>query len=85
MNQVEQEATLAALEYHGYRNIRFVNNQFCGIMRQIYTVGVFYGMTEGRIAGRYCFDTVLNAELFLETWDGLTPPEIGVDGCKAIK
>ena len=80
-----EKALLAVLEYHGYRNIRYVNKQFCGIMRQIYTVGVFYGMTENRIAGRFCFDTEQNAELFLEEWDGETPPVVGVDGCQVVK
>jgi len=76
---------LAELEYHGYKNIRFVNMQFCGIMRMVYTVGVFYGLDEYGRRGRFCFDTEQNAELFLADWDGETPPVVGVDGCKAVK
>lgn len=79
------ELLLATLEYHGYKNIRFVNNMHCGIMRMIYTVGLFYGLDDTGYSGRFCFDTEQNAELFLETWDGETVPEIGVDGCKAVK
>lgn len=76
---------LGELEAHGYQNIRFVNMQFCGIRRMMYTVGVFYGLDETGCRGRICFDTAQNAALFLAEWDGETAPEIGVDGCKAIK
>lgn len=69
----------------GYRNIRFVNRQYCGTLQQVYTHGVFYGLDETGSLGRYCFDTEQNATLFLAAWDGKTPPVVGVDGCKAIK
>ncbi len=80
-----RDATLAALEYHGYRNIRFVNNQFCGIMRQIYTVAVFYGLDDAGNKGMIHFDTDQHAVEFLAAWDGETMPTVGVDGCKAVK
>ena len=57
----------------------------CGLRRFIYTVGVCYGLDETGCAGRFCFDTEQNARLFLMDWDGSTPAEVGIDGCKAIK
>ena len=79
------ELLLATLEYHGYKNIRYVNNQFCGIMRQIYTVAVFYGLDDQGNKGMIHFDTEENAEIFLAAWDGETMPLVGAKGCKAVK
>lgn len=69
-----------------YRSLRNIDGMLCGIMGQVYTVGVFYGIDEiGNNEGRICFDTYQNAELFLQDWDGHTLPVVGEDGCKAVK
>lgn len=73
------------LANHGYTNLREINGIACGVMRMLFTHGVCYGLDEYGYAGRYCFDTHLNASLFLKEWDGVTDPVIGEDGCKAIK
>lgn len=57
----------------------------CGILRFIYTVGVCYGLDETGRRGRFCFDTMQNAQLFLKDWNGVTLPKVGEDGCTAIK
>ncbi len=85
MNLHDRLVIEAALEYHGYRNIRFVNNQFCGIMRQIYTVAVFYGLDDQGNKGMIHFDTDQHAVEFLAAWDGETMPIVGANGCKAVK
>lgn len=68
-----------------YQNIRVIDDMICGTARMIYTTGVFYNLDYCGYSGRFCFDTELNAALFLRDWDGVTPPTIGIDGCKAIK
>ena len=70
---------------NGYENVREIDGVVCGTMRFVYTVGVCYGIDETGYRGRFCFDNHLYALLFLNEWDGQTPPIIGEDGCKAIK
>jgi len=76
------EQTLAG---HGYTELRVINGMVCGLSRFIYTVGVCYGLDSTGYVGRYCFDTHQNASLFLKDWDGVSTPEVGIDGCTAIK
>lgn len=73
------------LDANGYKELRVIDGQLCGIQRFIYTVGVCYGLDSTGYVGRFCFDTWANASLFLREWDGITLPEVGVDGCTAIK
>ena len=80
MSKLEQTLT-----ENGYEEIRIINGMVCGIHRFIYTCGVCYGLDDTGYVGRYCFDSAGYASLFLRDWDGLTTPEIGVDGCTAIK
>jgi hypothetical protein len=70
----------------GYGKLREIPNRgLCGVFRFLFTVGVVYGIDEVGYKGRYCFDTALNAGLFLEDWDGITLPVVGIDGCTALK
>lgn len=74
------------LDENGYTDLRYVEGWgICGITRMIFTVGVCYGMDETGRKGRFCFGTYIDAQLFLRDWDGSTLPEVGVDGCKALK
>lgn len=74
------------LEGYGYEHVREVEGWgWCGISRFMFTCGVCYGMDETGRKGRFCFDTMMDAELFLRDWDGTTIPEVGVDGCTAVK
>ena len=70
---------------HGYAHPRDIDGVTCGLYRMLFTVGVFYDIDDGGSAGRICFDTWQNAELFLKDWDARSIPEVGVDGVKAIK
>lgn len=70
----------------GYSDLKLVGDRgVCGIIRFMYTVGVCYGMDATGREGRFCFDTMQNAQLFLKDWNGITEPTIGEDGCTAIK
>lgn len=73
------------LDSMGYTHIREVNGLVCGCRRYFYTVGVCIGLDEYGMSGRYCFDDMLSAALFIRDWDGVTPPVVGEDGCTAIK
>lgn len=71
---------------NGYSDLRLVPGRgVCGILRFMYTCGVCYGMDATGREGRFCFDTMQNAQLFLHDWDGTTEPTVGLDGCTAIK
>lgn len=72
-------------ESHGYTNIRYVGDMWCGVNRFMYTCGVCYGLDECGYRGRFCFDTMQNATLFLQDWNGVTLPVVGEDGCTAVK
>lgn len=74
------------LRDNGYRELREVEGRgVCGLQRFLYTVGVCVGLDKTGYRGRFCFDTWSNASLFLKEWDGETMPEVGLDGCTAIK
>ena len=86
LQMLTEDRKLALKIYENcYRNLRLVNGAWCGTQRFIYTVGVCLGLDDSGYQNRFCFDSEQNAALFLKEWDGATLPEIGVDGCKAIK
>jgi hypothetical protein len=70
----------------GYSDIKHVVGfGVCGILRFMYTVGVCHGLDMHGLKGRFCFNSMQNAQLFLKDWDGTTSPTVGDDGCTAIK
>lgn len=70
----------------GYTDIKkWEKYGWCAINRYIFTVGFLIGMDRTGMKGRFCFDTMANAKLFAENWDGETFPVAGLDGCTAIK
>lgn len=74
------------LEDMGYEDVRYIEPAgWCGVMRMLYTCGVCFNLTEHSVGGRFCFDTLACARLFLADWDGKTYPTVGEDGCTAIK
>jgi hypothetical protein len=84
---LNRETLKAVLEIvHGYEHVREIDGLgFVGLSRFIFTVGVLWGLDESGYKGRFCFDTHMDAELFLREWDGTTYPVVGEDGCTAIK
>jgi hypothetical protein len=74
------------LTREGYSDLKLCGDAgVCGVLRFMYTCGVCYGMDKDGRKGRFCFDTMQNAQLFIKDWDGTTAPTVGVDGCTAIK
>ena len=73
-------------ELLGYTDIReVIPNYWCGIYRYLSTYGVCIGLDASGHQGRFCFDTYLNAQLFLRDWKGFELPVVGDDGCTAVK
>ncbi len=69
----------------GYRDVKLFGGQLSGIYRFIFTYGICIGLDSTGYKKRFCFDTYSNAKLFLDEWDGVSLPEIGLDGSTAIK
>lgn len=60
----------------GYMPLREVEGRgLCGIRRMLYTVGLFYGLTNDSYEGRYCYETFAEAVIGLFTWDGKSDPD----------
>jgi hypothetical protein len=84
MNKSTADNYSAALD-NGYTYVMEKDGMVYGLYRFIYTIGVCYGINETGYDGRFCFDSALNALLFIKEWDGKTKPVVGEDGCTAIK
>jgi len=74
------------LHDQGYTHLRMVGDLgWCGIYRFVFTFGVCISLDRVGYAGRFCFDNLPCAALFLKEWDGKEFPIVGKDGCTAIK
>lgn len=78
------------LVQNGYTHIKYIEGfGWCALKRFMYTVGVLHGLTVGGVTGRFCFDTMDNAKLFLDDLAAngtkAKMPIVGLDGCTAIK
>jgi hypothetical protein len=60
------------LEYDHTREIS--GRGWCGLSRQIFTVGIVYGIDSSGYVGRYCFPSYADAKEALENWDGAGDP-----------
>lgn len=75
----------AFFESHGYTNVRQINGKWYGLMRMIFTTGIFCDLNErGNSGGRMCFENHYDAVRFFESWDGETAPT-KADGLTADK
>jgi len=66
-------------------DLKEINGMLCGIEAWTFTWSVSYGFNDLYREGRFCFNSLQNAKGFYENWDGISKPEIGIDGCTAIK
>jgi len=74
------------LERQYYTDITILpGDNICAIHPFIYTWGVCYGVNFDGYKGRFCFDSLVNAQGFLRGWDGKIQPTVGEGGCTAIK
>lgn len=72
------EQLRSMLSAEGYRELREVPGRgLCGIMPMMFTIGLFYGLSEYGYDGRYCYAPENIAKLLsaLLTWDGAGHPD----------
>jgi len=78
-------------DYHeswNYTDLIRINGMTIAISKFIFSYGVIIGLERDFYKGRFCFDTYLNAKLFLDDYiksNGELVPLVGEDGCTAIK
>jgi hypothetical protein len=69
------ETLVATLNAHGYTNVlKMPDGSLCGIMGQIYTTGLFCGLTDIGYSRRYCYERKRDAVDALISWDGRGDP-----------
>lgn len=69
-----------ALRESGYENVIYIPGRgICGTIRNIYTTGLCYGLSEDSYRGRYCYNSSYEARHALQEWSdnqgiSLDPP-----------
>lgn len=72
----EREPTfIEFLNENGYTHIKAMQDgTCCAIQRQLFTVGLFVGITRGGWQRRYCYEREYDAREALIQWDGTGDP-----------
>lgn len=66
---------LSILNREGYvRCVRLPTGVVAGIHEQLFTAGLFVGLTETGYSRRYCYETKQEAAKALDAWDGQGDP-----------
>jgi len=72
---MSESELLSYLAGQGYLHMRQVEGWgLCGIRRFAFTVDIIHGLTEARYNGRWCFETMKEAEDEFADWDGNGDP-----------
>jgi hypothetical protein len=58
----------------GYSDVKKLGNEWAGILRQAFTVGLFVGLDAIGYRTRYCYPDLLSAKSALKEWDGKGDP-----------
>ena len=53
---------------------RLPNGMLAGVRQQLFTAGLFVGITESQYSRRYCYEDVATAVAALVAWDGVCDP-----------
>ncbi len=70
-----KEQLKAFLEKEGFLYLRDIPGRgWCGVRRNLFTWGLFYGMGHHGIVGRYCFGDLSEVKASLNEWDGSGDP-----------
>ena len=71
----DREKLVALLKRGGYKHILVMpDGTLCGLMPQLFTVGLFVGLTDTGYARRYCYEHHQDALDALMTWNGQGDP-----------
>lgn len=65
---------LRDLADRGYREVRPLQGQFCGLLPFMYTTGLVVGLGDSGYQRRYCYEHLADARAALEAWDGADHP-----------
>lgn len=69
------EELFAFLRENGYRQLRVMpNGKIVGLQRQLFTTGLFVGLTKWSYERRYCYEHWQDASNALLLWDGTGDP-----------
>jgi len=64
-----------ALLDEGYRCVKRLDGGiYAGVFPQLYTCGLFVGLTRGGWERRYCYENTADAEKALREWNGAGDP-----------
>lgn len=67
------------------KDIREHDGKLYALQAFAFTWGLMLNLNGAVYDGRFCFDTLQNAQGFYDDWDFKTYPVVGEDGCTAIK
>lgn len=63
------------LEDEGYTHLTTIPGRgVCGLHRFVFTSGLVYGLDETGYSGRYCYETIYEARVALQNWNGVNDP-----------
>jgi hypothetical protein len=66
----DREKLIELLNREGYRPILVMpDGTLCGIMKQLFTVGLFVGLNDTGYSRRYCYENYEDAVASLLAWD----------------
>lgn len=71
----ENSMTIKQIQKLGYSPAKiFTSGENAGILKMIYTVGLFVGINEWCWRTRFCYPDWISATKALEEWDGIGDP-----------
>ena len=65
---------MKALYAEGYCSLREIDGTLCGVMRMLFTTGLFVGLSATAWERRYCYEQFDDAVEALHHWDGKGDP-----------
>ena len=75
MTRPEGDDLLEKLAREGYRPVRVLpSGVVIGVLRQLYTTGLFVGLNKFTYERRYCYEHQVDAVAAFISWDGAGDP-----------
>lgn len=72
---MDKTELMKELEDMGYSNVReLATGEIAATLPQIFTTGLYVGLTEVGTGRRYCYEHSVDAEAALAAWDGTGDP-----------
>lgn len=75
MSKMAEVSLEELFELHGYTRVkRLVTGDYAGVMKMMFTAGLFVGLDSTGYKTRFCYEHVRDAERALDEWDGTGDP-----------